>query len=58
MTELIIRMLRVFFHQISVLFFSTNFVMSHGGGFINFLFVVFGTSIFVYILLRLIRGYS
>lgn len=57
MTDLIIRMLRVFLRRFSDLCFSTGFVENRGGGFINFIFVVLGVAIFVYMLRRLIRGY-
>ena len=54
MTDLIIQMQFNFFRSISALFFNTKIGYSMGGGFITFISVVFGISIFVYIIRRLV----
>ena len=54
MTDLIVQMLFSFFNAISDLFFNTNFKFPRSGGFIMFISVVFGISIFVYIVRRLV----
>lgn len=53
MTDLIIQMQFNFFREISDLFFNKNIGFARGGGFITFISVVLGISIFVYILRRL-----
>ena len=54
MTGLIVQMIFNFFNSISDLFFNTNFMFPRSGGFIMFISVVFGISIFVYIVRRLV----
>lgn len=54
MTDLIVQMQFNFFRCISDLFFNMNFHYSRAGGFIMFISVVFGLSIFVYIVRRLV----
>lgn len=54
MTDLIVQMQFNFFRCISDLFFNTNFRYSRAGGFIMFISVVFGISIFIYIVRRLV----
>lgn len=53
MTDLIIQMQYNFFNAISDLFFNKNIGFARGGGFITFISVVLGVSIFVYIIRRL-----
>lgn len=53
MTDLIIQMQFNFFRGISDLFFNKNIGFARGGGFITFIIVVLGISMFVYILRRL-----
>lgn len=54
MTDLIIQMQFNFFREISNLFFNKNIGYATGGGFITFVSVVLGISIFVYIIRRLV----
>lgn len=54
MTDLIIQMQFNFFNSISDLFFNKNIGYARGGGFITFITVVLGISIFVYIIRRLV----
>lgn len=54
MTSLFIRMQFTFFSAISDLFFNKDIGSSMGGGFITFISVILGISIFVYIVRRLV----
>lgn len=56
MTDLIVQMQYNFFRAISDLFFNTNIGYQRGGGFITYISVVLGISIFVYMIRRLSGG--